>query len=245
MLKQDLFTVAENLPLTPRVSRLRLLGDVSAIAGPGQFVQIRLPGFQLRRPFSVGMTDETGFVIYYQAAGPGTQALRGVAPGERLDVLTGLGQGFDLSRAGDSPLLIGGGTGASPLLYLARELISREIHPQMLLGFGSREDVFLTEAFQELGVTPILTTADGSMGLRGFVTDAMDRDCSFFYACGPLPMLRAVCAKSPAPGQLSLEARMGCGFGACMGCTIPTARGPKRVCREGPVFDKEELLWED
>ena len=245
MLKQGLFTIAENSPLTPRVSRLRLTGDVSAVAGPGQFVQIRVPGFSLRRPFSVGEKSAEDLTVCYQAAGPGTRALRLLTPGQSLDVLSGLGNSFDLSRAGASPLLIGGGTGASPLLYLARELLAHQIRPQVILGFGSRDEVFLTEAFQALGLAPVLTTADGSAGLRGLVTDAMDRAHSFFYACGPLPMLRAVCEKSPVSGQVSLEARMGCGFGACMGCTIQTAKGPRRVCREGPVFDKEELLWED
>ncbi len=245
MLTEGLFTIAENTPLTPRVSRLRLLGDASAIDGPGQFVQIRIPGFSLRRPFSVGSKEQDSLTVCYQAVGTGTETLRGLPPGEQLDLLTGLGNCFDLSRAGQRPLLIGGGTGASPLLYLAKELISREIQAQVLLGFGTREDVFLLDEFQALGLSPIVTTADGSFGIPGLVTDAMVREHSFFYACGPLPMLRAVSRKSPVGGQMSLEARMGCGFGACMGCTIRTSRGPKRVCREGPVFDKEELLWED
>ena len=245
MLTEGLFTIAENTPLTPRVSRLRLLGDASAVAGPGQFVQIRIPGFSLRRPFSVGSKDPDGLTVCYQAVGTGTETLRGLPPGEQLDLLTGLGNCFDLSRAGQRPLLIGGGTGASPLLYLAKELISREIQAQVLLGFGSLSEIILLEEFRALGLSPIVTTADGSFGIPGLVTDVMDPHPGFFYACGPLPMLRAVCEKSGASGQLSLEARMGCGFGACMGCTIRTSRGPKRVCREGPVFDKEDLLWED
>ena len=244
-MKQRVFTITENAPLTERVSLLRLRGDCSEIQRPGQFVDLALPGFFLRRPFSV--CDWTGdeLRLVYEQAGRGTARLRDLPAGEKLDLLTGLGNGFDLSRAGDAPLLVGGGSGVSPLLGLARRLRKQGVRPHVILGFGRVEDLFLTEDFYRLGLSPTVTTEDGSFGIRGLVTAAMDVPHSFLYACGPLGMLRAVSEKSPAPGQLSLDARMGCGFGACMGCSIRTVNGPRRVCKDGPVFDKEELLWDD
>ena len=244
-MKELTFTITENEALTSRFSRLRLAGDCSAIEGPGQFVSLSLPGFFLRRPFSVCDWDGEGLSLIVEEAGRGTQLLRALKPGTELDLLTGLGKGFDLDRAGSAPLLVGGGSGVSPLLGLARRLLAQGAQPRVILGFNTREDLILLDDFFRLGLAPSVTTADGSFGIRGFVTAAMELPHTFFYACGPQPMLRAVCEKSPAPGQVSLDARMGCGFGACMGCTIPTARGPKRVCRDGPVFDKEELLWTD
>ena len=244
-MKQSTFTLTENEALTARFSRLRLEGDCSGIERPGQFVSLSLPGFFLRRPFSVCDWDETGFRLIVEQVGKGTALLRELPPGTALNVLTGLGNGFDLRRAGPAPLLIGGGSGVSPLLGLARRLLEQGSSPRVILGFRTREDLLLLDDFFRLGLAPSVTTEDGSFGLRGFVTAAMDRPHSFFYACGPEPMLRAVCEASPASGQLSFDARMGCGFGACMGCTMRTAAGPRRVCRDGPVFDKEELLWED
>ena len=245
-MKQSVFTVKENTPLSPRMNRLRLLGDSTAIVRPGQFVSLALPGFFLRRPFSVCDWDASGFCIVYEQVGKGTGAMRALQEGDTLDVLTGLGNGFDLDRAGSAPLLIGGGSGVSPLLGLARRLLVRGVKPTVILGFGSRDEVILREDFRLLGVTPLFTTADGSFGLRGLVTDAMaGLEPSFFYACGPEAMLRAVAEQCEADGQLSFDARMGCGFGVCMGCTRMTQNGPKRVCREGPVFDKEEIVWED
>jgi dihydroorotate dehydrogenase electron transfer subunit len=244
-MKQRVFTITDNAPLTERVSLLRLRGDCSAIERPGQFVELALPGFFLRRPFSVCDWEGDELRLVYEQAGKGTELLRGLPAGEKLDLLTGLGNGFDLRRAGDAPLLIGGGSGVSPLLGLARRLLRHGCAPQILLGFNTRDDLILLDDFFRLGLAPSVTTVDGSFGIRGFVTAAMEQPHSFFYACGPLEMLRAVCEKSPAPGQLSLDARMGCGFGACMGCTIQTVRGPKRVCKDGPVFDKEDLLWAD
>ena len=244
-MKQRVFTIIENSPLTERVSLLRLRGDCSDIQSPGQFVNLALPGFFLRRPFSV--CDWTGdeLRLVYEQAGQGTAQLRALPAGEKLDLLTGLGKGFDLSRAGDAPLLVGGGTGVSPLLGLAKRLRKQGVRPQVILGFSRAEEIFLTEDFYRLGLTPTITTEDGSFGIRGLVTTAMDVPHSFLYTCGPMGMLRAVSEASPAPGQLSLDARMGCGFGACMGCTIQTVHGPKRVCKDGPVFDKEELKWDD
>lgn len=245
-MKQNVFTVWDNAPLSARLSRLRLRGDSSAIARPGQFVSLALPGFFLRRPFSVCDWDASGFSIVYETVGRGTEYMRSLCPGDRLDVLTGLGNGFDLSRAGDAPVLVGGGSGISPLLGLARCLLTQGRSPRVIFGFGSREDVALLEDFRLLGVCPTVTTLDGSFGLRGLVTDALrDMEPSFFYACGPEAMLRAVAERCACGGQLSFDARMGCGFGTCMGCTRPTRSGPKRVCKDGPVFDKGEILWED
>ena len=244
-MKQSVFTLSENEELTSRFSLLRLRGDCSAIQTPGQFVSLSLPGFFLRRPFSVCDWDAYSFSLIVEQAGKGTELLRSLRPGAELNVLTGLGHGFDLDRAGGSPLLIGGGSGVSPLLGLAKRLLALGSAPRVILGFPSREDLILLDEFFRMGLAPTVTTDDGSFGLRGRVTAAMDLSHSFFYACGPAPMLRAVCETSPVSGQVSLDARMGCGFGACMGCTIQTVGGPKRVCKDGPVFDKEALTWED
>ena len=244
-MKQSQFTLLENEELTGRFFLLRLRGDCSAIETPGQFVSLSLPGFFLRRPFSVCDWDEHSFSLIVEQAGKGTELLRALRPGTELDVLTGLGRGFDLTGAGDSPLLIGGGSGVSPLLGLAKRLLAQGCAPRVILGFPSREDLILLDEFFRMGLAPTVTTDDGSFGLRGRVTAAMDLPHSFFYACGPAPMLRAVCESSPVSGQVSLDARMGCGFGACMGCTIQTVHGPKRVCKDGPVFDKEAHTWED
>ena len=244
-MKQSILTIRENTALTDRFSLLRLKGDCSSIHTPGQFVELALPGFFLRRPFSVCDWETEGLSLVFEQVGRGTELLRALPAGTELDVLTGLGKGFDLSRAGERPLLIGGGSGVSPLLGLARRLLAHGAAPHVILGFATREDLILLDDFFRLGLAPTVTTEDGSFGIRGRVTDAMNLPHSFFYACGPLPMLRAVCEQSPACGQVSLDARMGCGFGACMGCTIQTASGPRRVCKDGPVFDKEELLWTD
>ena len=244
-MKQSVFTLIENEALTARFSLLRLRGDCSAIECPGQFVSLSLPGFFLRRPFSVCDWDEHSFSLIVEEAGKGTELLRSLKVGTKLDVLTGLGKGFDLVKSGDAPLLIGGGSGVSPLLGLAKGLLAQAASPRVILGFPSREDLILLDEFFRLGLAPTVTTDDGSFGIRGRVTEAMDLPHSFFYACGPAPMLRAVCEASPASGEVSLDARMGCGFGACMGCTIQTVKGPRRVCKDGPVFGKEELRWTD
>jgi dihydroorotate dehydrogenase electron transfer subunit len=244
-MKQGLFTITENSPLNVRYARLVLSGDTSAILTSGQFADLSLPGFFLRRPFSVCDWDERTLTLIYESVGKGTRALRTLPVGTRLDLLTGLGNGFDLRRAGDEPLLIGGGSGASPLLGLARRLLESGVRPRVILGFNSGDELMLLEEFHALGLYPSVTTADGSFGIRGFVTEAMNLPYSFFYTCGPEAMMRAVAEKSPVSGQLSFDARMGCGFGACMGCTRMTVSGPKRVCRDGPVFDKEEIVWVD
>ena len=243
-MKQGIFTVVENAALTDRVSRLVLRGEVSAIERPGQFVQLRIPGLYLRRPFSVCDRAEDRFTVLYEEAGRGTERLRALPPGTALDVLTGLGNGFDPAACGETPLLIGGGTGLSPLYWLAKELLNRGKHPTALLGFNTAEDVFYEDAFRALGIETVITTVDGSRGVKGFVTDAMDRPHSGYYACGPEAMLTAVGKADDRPGQLSLDKRMGCGFGACMGCTVKTKNGLRRVCKEGPVFSSEEVIWE-
>ena len=244
-MKQGIFTVVENKALTGKVSRLVLKGDVSAIERPGQFVQLRLDGLYLRRPFSVCNRESDSFTILFETVGKGTEKLRDVRPGATIDALTGLGNGFDLNACGYAPLLIGGGTGVSPLYWLAKELIKQGKHPAALLGFNTAGDVFYEGEFRALGIETIVTTVDGSCGVKGFVTNAMDRGHTGFFTCGPEAMMKAVCAASDKPGQLSFDKRMGCGFGACMGCTVKTGNGLKRTCRDGPVLDREEVLWED
>ncbi|MCR5136216.1 MAG: dihydroorotate dehydrogenase electron transfer subunit [Oscillospiraceae bacterium] len=244
-MKQGQFTILENTALTGRVSRLRLGGDVSAIVRPGQFVDLRLEGFFLRRPFSVCDRDDASFLLLYERVGRGTELLSALPPGRTLDVLTGLGNGFDPEHGGDAPLLIAGGTGLSPLYGLAKALLKRGKSPTAILGFNTASEVFFEEDFAALGIETLVCTADGSRGLPGFVTAAMDRRHTGFYACGPEAMLRAVCETSPMPGELSFDQRMGCGFGACMGCTVLTKKGPLRVCRDGPVLDREDVLWAD
>ncbi len=243
-MKQGIFTVTENRPLTEKVSRLVLRGDVSAIERPGQFVQLRLDGLFLRRPFSVCDRAEDSFTVVFETVGKGTAKLRDIQPGAKLDVLTGLGNGFDLNACGNAPLLIGGGTGVSPLYWLAKELLKQGKRPAALLGFNTAGDVFYETAFRALGVETIVTTVDGSYGIRGFVTDAMNREYTSFYTCGPEAMMKAVCEHTDKPGQLSFDKRMGCGFGACMGCTVKTKNGLKRICKDGPVLSSEEVLWE-
>ena len=244
-MKQGIFTVAENKPLTRKVSRLVLKGDASAIERPGQFVQLRLDGLYLRRPFSVCDRTKDSFTVLFETAGKGTEKLRTLECHSELDVLTGLGNGFDLDACGDAPLLIGGGTGVSPLYWLAKELLGQDKHPTALLGFNTVSDVFYEDEFRALGMETIVTTVDGSRGMQGFVTDAMGRRYTGFYTCGPEAMMKAVCACSDKPGQLSFDKRMGCGFGACMGCTVKTKNGLKRICKDGPVLDREEVLWEN
>ena len=244
-MKQSLFTIRENTPLNTRYARLVLAGDTAAITRPGQFADLSLPGFFLRRPFSVCDWDAKTLTLVYETVGKGTRALHELPAGSALDVLTGLGNGFDLSRAGEEPLLVGGGSGVSPLLGLCRRLLNAGTRPHVILGFNTREEVILAEDFLAMGVCPTVTTADGSFGIRGFVTEAMEIPHSYYYTCGPEVMMRAVAEKSPVSGQLSFDTHMGCGFGACMGCTKKTVSGPKRVCKDGPVFDKEEILWED
>ena len=244
-MKQGLYTIAENAYLTDSVLRLRLKGDVSAFTAPGQFVNIRLDGNFLRRPISVSDWDGESFTLLYKVVGAGTKQLSEMQPGQALDILTGLGNGFGLSDAGEAPLLIGGGIGAAPLYRLAKELVQLGKPVTVILGFNMADEVFYEEEFRALGAKVLVTTADGSYGIKGFVTAALpELSYSYYYACGPEPMLKAVFRAANASGQLSFEERMGCGFGACMGCTCRTVTGWKRICREGPVLRKEEILWD-
>ncbi len=244
-MQQMILTIEENKPLAPNVYRLRLFGKGMEEQRPGQFINLLLPGRFLRRPISVYDWEEDRVTVVYKTVGHGTEQLAQMKPGEKLDTLTGLGNGYDLSKAGERPLLLGGGAGVPPMYLLARRLKEQGREVTAVLGFNTREEVFAEEAFQALSCRVHVATADGSYGKKGFVTDVMPENYSYVYACGPEPMLRAVYRAVKTSGQFSLEERMGCGFGACMGCSIQTASGPKRICKEGPVFEKEEILWAD
>ena len=244
-MKQGLFTITEHTRLTETVWRMRLQGDTSEIYAPGQFVNIRLEGLFLRRPISVCDCEGDVLTIVYKVVGKGTLQMSRMTVGETLDVLTGLGNGYDPSAAGDRPLLLGGGVGVPPLYMLAKQLIAEGRQVAVVLGFNTKAEVFYEEEFRALGADVTVATADGSYGVRGFVTDAMkDKDYTYFYTCGPEPMLKAVYAATHTGGQFSFEERMGCGFGACMGCSCKTVTGNKRICKEGPVLRKEDILWE-
>ena len=240
-MKQVIYTITENTPLAPGVFRMRLSGDTSAVTRPGQFINIALEGLFLRRPISVCDRDEGGLTIICKVVGKGTGQLSRMTPGEKLDCLAGLGNGYDVAACPEAPVLAGGGVGVPPLYGLAKALIAAGRRPAVVLGFNRAAEIFYQKEFEALGVPVTVTTVDGSAGAKGFVTDAMPEG-AYVCACGPEPMLKAVCAKA-AGGQFSFEARMGCGFGACMGCTCRTIAGPKRICREGPVLTKEEILW--
>ncbi len=243
-MKQVILTITENTPLTASVYRMRLAGDVSAVTRAGQFVNLQLDGKYLRRPISVCDMDEQSVTILYKVVGGGTAQMAQMPSGTTVDVLTGLGNGYDLTLAGDRPLLLGGGVGVPPLYRLAKELIAAGKTVTVILGFNTRDEVFYEEEFRALGAQVTVTTADGSYGTRGFVTDAMPNDYTYFYTCGPEPMLKAVYKATATSGQFSFEERMGCGFGACMGCSCKTITGYKRICKEGPVMQKEEILWD-
>ena len=243
-MKQGLFEIVENRPLTCDVMQIRLKGDCSAIIRPGQFVDIKIEGLFLRRPFSVCDCEDGVITLVYKVLGSGTEKLSKIQSGS-LDLLTGLGNGFDPALSGERPLLIAGGLGFTPLYILAKTLIKEGKHPSVILGFNSAEEVIYEDEFKALGAEVTVCTVDGSYGLKGFVTEAMkDRDYSYFYTCGPESMYRPVydCAKSD--GEFSFEARMGCGFGACMGCSCETLYGAKRICKDGPVLKKGEIKWQ-
>ena len=243
-MKQGIFTVLSNTPLTNNVYKMVLYGDTSAITAPGQFVNIKLEGLFLRRPISVCDYDDKTLTIIYKVVGKGTEAMSQMLTGAELDILTGLGNGYDLSPAGDIPVLLGGGVGVPPMYHLAKQLISLGKSVSVILGFNKKSEVFYENEFKALGCNVQVTTVDGSYGKKGFVTDALPEEYSYFYTCGPEPMLKAVCKATATSGQLSFEKRMGCGFGACMGCSCKTLTGNKRICKEGPVMQKEEILWD-
>lgn len=245
-MKQVIFEVVSNLALTESVYEMVLSGDTSAITAPGQFVELSLEGLFLRRPISVCNYDDGKLTLIYKVVGKGTAQMANIAAGTKIDTLTGLGNGFNDSMECNSPLLVGGGVGVPPLYRLARNLIAKGKSVTVVLGFNTASEIFYKDEFEALGAKVIVATADGSYGVKGFVTDAIKEEkvaADYFYSCGPLPMLKALCSTLDITGEISLEERMGCGFGICMGCSIQTASGAKRVCKEGPVFRKEEILW--
>ena len=244
-MKQSIFTIRSNEALTDSVYRMVLEGDTSAITAPGQFVNIQLSGKFLRRPISVCDYDAETLTIVYKVVGSGTEQMCEMEKGTQLDILTGLGNGYDLTLTGDAPLLIGGGVGVPPMYNLAKVLKSQGKDVTVILGFNTQSEIFYEEEFKALGCTVLVTTVDGSYGIKGFVTNAMEGlTYTHFCTCGPEPMLKAVYRASTTSGQMSFEERMGCGFGACMGCSCKTLTGYKRICKEGPVMKKEEILWQ-
>ena len=244
-MKQSIFEIRSNQALTDSVYKMVLAGDTSAITASGPFVNIQLDGMFLRRPISVCDYDAETLTIIYKVVGKGTEAMCKMVPGTKLDILTGLGNGYDLTLAGEKPVLLGGGVGVPPMYNLAKKLIAQGCEVKVILGFNTRSEIFCEEDFRALGCDVTVTTVDGSYGTRGFVTTALEEmDYTYFYTCGPEPMLKAVYRASKTSGQMSFEERMGCGFGACMGCSCKTLTGYKRICKEGPVMKKEEILWE-
>ena len=244
-MKQQILKVTENVPVTESVRRMRMEAPELEEQKPGGFVNIRLEGLYLRRPISVFDSEPGRLTILYKVVGKGTEQMSGLRIGTGLDVLTGLGNGYDLTKAGNAPLLLGGGVGIPPLYLLAKRLREEGKPVTAVLGFNTVSEVFTEAEFKTLGCNVTVTTADGSYGVKGFVTDALPEEYSYFYTCGPEAMLRAVYKATRTSGQFSFEERMGCGFGACMGCSCKTITGYKRICREGPVLEKEEILWDD
>lgn len=243
-MKQVFLTVKENIALTDSVYKMVLTGDTSGVTNCGQFVNLKLDGLFLRRPISVCDCENGELTLVYKVVGKGTEQMSKMNGGEVIDVLTGLGNGYDTSVSGEAPLLIGGGVGVPPMYMLCKKLINEGKKPTVILGFNRADEIFYEKEFKALGAKVMVSTVDGSYGVCGFVTDAMaDVDYSYFYTCGPEPMLKAVYRATNTGGQFSFEERMGCGFGACMGCSCKTVTGYKRICKEGPVLCKEEILW--
>ena len=244
-MQDTVFTIIENIRIAKDVYKMLLCGDTSAIKNAGEFVNIKLDGFYLRRPISVCDVDGDKLTLIYKVFGKGTEVMSAMTEGTQLQVLTGLGNGYDLSTAGDRPLLIGGGVGVPPMYLLAKRLIAMGKTVSVILGFNTADEVFYEDEFKALECDVTVTTVDGSRGVKGFVTDALPDDYTYFYTCGPMPMFRAVNKAIKTSGQFSFEERMGCGFGACMGCSCKTLAGNKRICKDGPVLKKEEIIWED
>ncbi|MBR2133114.1 MAG: dihydroorotate dehydrogenase electron transfer subunit [Eubacterium sp.] len=242
MYKENIYKICENKPLTESVFKMVLTGDTKYITAPGQFINIKLEGKFLRRPISVCDCDENTITILYKVVGEGTKQMSEMQVGESLDILTGLGNGFSITEC-RKPLLIGGGVGVPPLYMLCKRLVENGASPTVILGFNTKDEVFYEDEFRSLGVNTLVTTVDGSYGIKGFVTDAVTDDYDYFYTCGPMPMFKAIEAKAKTSGQYSFEERMGCGFGACMGCSCKTKYGNKRICKDGPVLFREEIVW--
>lgn len=242
MYKQNIYKILSNENIAKSVYKMVLQGDTQYITAPGQFINIKLDGKFLRRPISVCDYDESTITIIYKVVGSGTEDMSVMAAGEELDVLTGLGNGYKIANA-KAPLLIGGGVGVPPMYNLAKKLIAAGQHPTVILGFNTKDEVFYEDEFKALGADVKVTTADGSHGIKGFVTDAFPDSYDYFYTCGPMPMFKAIEGRATTSGQYSFEERMGCGFGACMGCSCKTKYGNKRICKDGPVLEREEIIW--
>lgn len=242
MYKQNIYKIISNKKIAKDVFEMILEGDTQYITAPGQFINIQLDGKFLRRPISVCDYDDTTITIIYKVVGEGTEMMSALPVGEILDVLTGLGNGYDISH-GTKPMLIGGGVGVPPMYNLCKKLIAAGQKPIVILGFNTKDEIFYEDEFKALGAEVRVTTADGSYGIKGFVTDAFADDYDYFYTCGPMPMFKAIEAKVTTSGQYSFEERMGCGFGACMGCSCKTKYGNKRICKDGPVLVREEIIW--
>lgn len=244
MYKQGIYKIISNRQLTADVFEMVLEGDTQYLTAPGQFINIKLEGKFLRRPISVCDYSENTVTIIYKVVGEGTQQMSEMSAGEMLDCLTGLGNGYDVNKVEyKKPLLIGGGVGVPPLYNLAKRIIEKGIKPTVILGFNKKEEIFYENEFKALGAEVIIATADGSYGVKGFVTDAMPDDYDYFFTCGPMPMFKAIESVAKTSGQYSFEERMGCGFGACMGCSCKTKYGNKRICKDGPVLVREEIIW--
>ena len=246
MYKKGIYTILSNEPLTPAVYRMVLEGDTQYITRSGQFINIELTGKFLRRPISVADYDERTVTIIYKVVGSGTEQMRGMVAGEKLDILTGLGNGFSTNNDAKRPLLVGGGVGVPPMYNLCKRLLSEGKRPTVIIGFNTKAELFYEEEFKALGVDVVVATADGSAGVKGFVTDAIREakvEFDYLYTCGPLPMLKALYDATDVPAEFSFEERMGCGFGACMGCSCKTKYGNKRICKDGPVLKREEIIW--
>lgn len=242
-MKREMLKIDHVKKLQNDIYAMTLLGDFSEVNAPGQFINIHIDGFYLRRPISICCYNDTSLTILFKTVGEGTEKLSRMTKGDSVDVLYPLGNGFDITKSGKNPLLVGGGIGVPPLYGLAEAMVEKGIIPQVVMGFNSSEDLILEEKFKAIGINPIVTTVDGSVGTKGFVTDAMkELDYDYIYTCGPEPMLKAVYDIAP-DGQFSFEARMACGFGACMGCSCETKYGSKRICKDGPVLYKEEIVW--
>ena len=241
---QGIYEIILNEKLTDNVYKMIIKGDTSAITAPGQFVNIKLEGKYLRRPISICDYSENDITLIYKVVGVGTEQMAEMGVGESLDVLVGLGNGYSTAESGEKALLIGGGVGVPPLYNLCKKLISEGKEVSVILGFNTKSEIFLYDDFKALGAQVTVATADGSLGVKGFVTDAMkDMDYTYFYTCGPEPMFRAIESVAKSSGQYSFEERMGCGFGACMGCSCKTKYGNKRICKDGPVLKREEIVW--
>lgn len=241
---QGIYEIKSNIKLAESVYEMVLLGDTSSLRSPGQFINIKIDGLFLRRPISVCDYDENSITIIYKVVGEGTELLIKMKCGEKLDVLCGLGNGFDTSKSGDNPVLIGGGVGVPPMYNLCKKLISEGKKVTVILGFNNADEIFYEDEFKALGADVKVTTVDGSYGIKGYVTDALkETNYTYFYTCGPMPMFKAIENTATTSGQYSFEERMGCGFGACMGCSCKTKYGNKRICKDGPVLEREEIIW--